>query len=303
MAMLQPESGTAFPKDQSPKSQDPIARIAHLSDVHFGRISDQRVVEALVEEVNGEGFTLVAVSGDLTQRARTGQFEQARAFLARFEAPVLVVPGNHDVRAWWHNPYQRVFRHADRFHKHITPNETPSFSAPGLSVFGLDSSHGWTFMGGKIRARHLEAMDTFFDAEPPGGFRVLVLHHHLIVLKELGRTDLARHADRALASAQRAGVELVLCGHYHTSHVSPIETTRPTPEGPRSHRLVVASAGTATSSRGRGTNRNVNFYNWITVAADGFTVEERCFNPTTGRFATERTTPFTRKAGTPGKDG
>jgi hypothetical protein len=67
-----------------------------LSDLHFGR-EDARVVEAVLEDVAAGRPDLIVVSGDLTQRARRRQFEAARAFLDRLPAPVLVVPGNHDV--------------------------------------------------------------------------------------------------------------------------------------------------------------------------------------------------------------
>lgn len=58
------------------------------------------LVEALVTELNVEQPDLVAVSGDLTQRALAKEFKAARAFLDRLPQPVLVVPGNHDVPAY-----------------------------------------------------------------------------------------------------------------------------------------------------------------------------------------------------------
>src|SRR2546422_7512069 len=44
----------------------------------------------------------VVLSGDLSQRARYGEFQRARAFVsvATQTAPVHVIPGNHDVQ-WW----------------------------------------------------------------------------------------------------------------------------------------------------------------------------------------------------------
>ena len=47
-----------------------MTRIAHLSDIHLGRISRPEIVEVVVEEVNALAVDLVVVSGDLTQRAR-----------------------------------------------------------------------------------------------------------------------------------------------------------------------------------------------------------------------------------------
>ncbi|MEO0560121.1 MAG: metallophosphoesterase [Bacteroidota bacterium] len=103
-------------------------KIAHLSDIHFGRIAHPAIVSAIVADVNAAGVDLVVASGDLTQRARTHEYEAARAMLDAFEAPVLAVPGNHDVRAWWHNPFERVWRSSKRFKRFITEDLTPSMS-------------------------------------------------------------------------------------------------------------------------------------------------------------------------------
>ena len=70
--------------------------IAHISDLHFGRI-DHRVVEGLLADLIHKGPDLIVISGDLVQRARRMHFEQARAFLERLPFPYLVVPGNHDI--------------------------------------------------------------------------------------------------------------------------------------------------------------------------------------------------------------
>jgi 3',5'-cyclic AMP phosphodiesterase CpdA len=275
----------------SPDSPAPSFRLAHLSDIHFGKIAHERVVPALVEEANDEGLDLVVISGDLTQRARTHEFEAAKRMIDAFEAPVLVVPGNHDVRAWWHNPFERIFRSASRFRKHIGDETTPHFVKEGLAVFGLNSAHGLTIKGGKIRPRHLYRMRTFFESQPDDAFRVLVVHHHLTRLRALGSHDIAHGAKEALQVAGACSVELLLCGHLHMSHVENVET-----DVERGQRIVIASAGTATSSRGRGDNRDVNFYNHICVWPDRFTVEERRFDPATARFRAERDTTFERVA-------
>lgn len=268
--------------------------LAHLSDIHFGKIAHPGVVDALVDGVNEVEPDLVVVSGDLTQRARTSEYKAARAMLDAFRPPVLVVPGNHDVRAWWHNPFDRLWRSSERFRTHISVDITPSFEAPGLAAFGLNSAHGWTIKGGQIRPEHVVEMETFFRRQPDDTFRVLTLHHHLLLLEGLGNHGISRGAHWALAAAQRAKVDLILCGHLHTSHVAPVELAPPTDADSDGHRIVIASAGTATSSRGRGADANVNFYNWITVEEDQFVVQERMFDPAKGRFDVERETVFER---------
>lgn len=266
-------------------------RIAHLSDIHFGRIAHPEIVARIVAEVNASGAGLVAVSGDLTQRARRHEFRAARAMLDAFDAPVLVVPGNHDVRAWWHHPLERVARPDRRFRRFIEPQRTPTFtdSAGRVAAVGIDTAHGLTVKGGLVRPDQLRAVDGFFARAPAGALRVLVMHHHLARLEALGGHDVARGASQARESVHRAGVDLVLCGHLHRSHTVEVEV-----EG--GHRLVVASAGTATSSRGRADDAGANLYHWIDVEAGRFTVRERRFDTGVGAFVADRATAFERRA-------
>ena len=67
------------------------ALLAHVTDVHFGR-DEPGTIEALLAALNEIRPQLVVVGGDLTQRARAGQFRRARAFLDALEAPWLAVP-------------------------------------------------------------------------------------------------------------------------------------------------------------------------------------------------------------------
>jgi len=70
--------------------------IVHLSDLHFGRV-DQALLAPITAQIHALQPDLVVVSGDLTQRARSIQFEQAKAFLDGLPQPQIVVPGNHDI--------------------------------------------------------------------------------------------------------------------------------------------------------------------------------------------------------------
>ncbi|HPK02011.1 MAG TPA: metallophosphoesterase, partial [Candidatus Sumerlaeota bacterium] len=45
---------------------------------------------------------VVVLSGDITQRARRAQFRAARTFVDRLAAPVLAIPGNHDLPLFSH---------------------------------------------------------------------------------------------------------------------------------------------------------------------------------------------------------
>jgi 3',5'-cyclic AMP phosphodiesterase CpdA len=261
--------------------------IAHLSDLHFGRIAHKHIVQVLVDEVNAAGVDLVAISGDLTQRARPEEFKPAAAMIERFDAPVIVVPGNHDVYPWW-RPIARLRRPLGRYRDYITPELTPQFKQNGVAVLGVNTAHGRTVKGGRIDDEGIEAIQSYFGEMDESTFSVLVIHHHLTKIRALGRHDIVRSAQDALDAAAGAGVDLILCGHLHISHIEPVEII------PGQHRVIVVSAGTATSSRGRKSNRATNFYNIIEISDEAFRVEERIFQPDDHAFIAESVLTFER---------
>lgn len=173
-----------------------------------------------------------------------------------------------------------------RYKRYISTNVSPIFEAEHLAVFGLNSAHGWTIKGGRIRRDDLKRMRAFFDEQPGDQFRVLTLHHHLFLIEALMPHDISRRAEAALETAAACEVDLVLCGHLHQSHVHQAVVD--------DHPLVVASAGTATSSRGRRQDRRTNYFNLIRIEEDAFTIEEHRFEPEQDQFLVERNTTFSR---------
>lgn len=261
--------------------------IAHLSDLHFGRISHPGVVDTLVDEVNEGEVNLVALSGDLTQRARPAEFESARAMLDALEPPLLVVPGNHDVYPWW-RPVRRLWTPLRRYRRYISDDLAPTYETDAVAVLGLTSAFGATVKGGRIGPTDRAVIADYFEGVPEGRFKVLVVHHHLTWIRSIGPHGVARQARKTLEVAADAGVDLILCGHLHVSHIEPLGVI------PGEHRIVIASAGTATSNRWRHPTGPVNFYNVVTVEPDAFSVEERRYVPDDGRFVRDGVTRFDR---------
>ena len=121
--------------------------IVHLSDLHFGRL-DERIIPPLLDQIDRLAPDLVAISGDLTQRARRQQFEHARAFLNRIPYPRLVVPGNHDVPLF--NLAARLLDPFGGYRRHIGPDLEPAHIDREMAVVGLNSARSLT-TGGRGR--------------------------------------------------------------------------------------------------------------------------------------------------------
>lgn len=261
-------------------------RIAHLSDIHFGRIAHPGIVEDIVKDVNNARVDLIAISGDLTQRAIPRQFQACVEMLKEFSAPVLVVPGNHDVYPWW-RPILRLSKPLSMYKRYLGDDMVRSYEMGDVAILGVNSAHGRTIKGGKLGPEISNAIQSYFSSKGSGVFKILMLHHHLKQIEALMPHDTIRNADHHLDLAMQYGINLVLCGHVHISHVESLHSKSASP-------FVIASAGTATSSRGRRSNRRKNYYNIIDIFDTHFSIEERAYNAGERLFVARRKNQFDR---------
>lgn len=70
-------------------------RIAHLTDLHFGRVTPERVQREAVRLTNAQAPDLVVITGDFVCHSQL-YLDQLVAVLSEIDAPVIGVLGNHD---------------------------------------------------------------------------------------------------------------------------------------------------------------------------------------------------------------
>src|SRR3954449_12672383 len=129
--------------------------VAHLSDLHFGR-TDPALIEPLLAALGAVRPHVVVVSGDLTQRARKKEFEQARDFLARIRFPLIVVPGNHDVplyRVW-----ERFLSPLGNYQRIVQRDLEPFFVDGEMAVLGINTARSLTFKNGRINVEQMASI-------------------------------------------------------------------------------------------------------------------------------------------------
>jgi 3',5'-cyclic AMP phosphodiesterase CpdA len=230
--------------------------VFHVSDLHFGHPAVPEQYEAIETLIRAQKFDVVAISGDLTQRARSGEFQRARVFIRHAEqvSKVIVVPGNHDVK-WWRAPFgvggeEKLL---ENYRTYISPDPEPVLRAPNATFVGVNTAHGvarWTFTWnlrqlsviGTVRREQLERMRAEFATSRPTDARVVVMHHNP-VKGELSQRHGLLDTKRVLGAFADMEVDLVLCGHDHQEAIHYIEHTR---KG-----TVISTAGTV-SNRARG---------------------------------------------------
>jgi len=255
--------------------------IVHLSDIHFGRVH-LNVVEPLVRRVNQIKPDLVAISGDLTQRARTYQFKEARAFLEALPQPQIIVPGNHDVPL--HNPFTRFFQPLTKYRRYITDDLQPYFADEEIAVVGVNTARSLTFKGGRVNQTQVELAREKLCPLPNEITKAIVTHHPFD-LPEGHSGDIVGRSRMAMNILANCGADLFLAGHLHVSHTG--QTAKR--YNIKGHSALVVSAGTATSSRGRG---EANSFNVIRVQHPEIVVERLRWQPDTNQFAVAITERF-----------
>jgi 3',5'-cyclic AMP phosphodiesterase CpdA len=233
-----------------------VTSVFHVSDLHFGWPAVPEQIEAIEQIIQAGKFDVVVISGDLSQRARSGEFQRAAVFIrdARKVSRVITIPGNHDVK-WWRSPLGlgdkgKVYEH---YRKFIDKNLEPVLHVPGATFVGINTAHGvtrrtltWNLRDisiiGDIHKKQLDKARELFEAAPTENARVIVMHHNP-VRGELSQRHGLKNTQKILGAFAEMGVDLVCCGHDHQESVHYIEHTR---KG-----TVISTAGTI-SNRSRG---------------------------------------------------
>lgn len=233
-----------------------MARLIHVSDLHFGA-HDDRLVAAVEQRIDEEKPDLVVISGDFTQRARTEQFKQACAFLARLRESgheVLGVPGNHDIPLY--DVLRRFLSPLNRYRRYIDDSLCPMIDLADATVLGINTARSLTFKDGHVSHEQIAYIRDSFAQTDPDKARLLVMHHPLFALPVGEGPELAdpmRDSDRALEVIAELGVDVLLAGHNHRASVGHAEDLV---RGAGS--TLVVQAGTATSTRLRDEEQSFN---------------------------------------------
>jgi 3',5'-cyclic AMP phosphodiesterase CpdA len=257
--------------------------IAHLSDLHFGR-TDQQMIAEVQKTLVDLAPDIIAVSGDLTQRAKVNEFMEAREFLRHLPAPYLAVPGNHDIPLY--DPYRRFGQPLTRYKQYISETVEPSYSDSELTIVSLNTARSLTFKGGRISAEQADRACKQLASATPSAVKVLIAHHP-IDLPHGSLHPVAGRARMALGKLANFGLDMILTGHLHTWYF-PEPAERLTIGG---HAALLIQAGTV-STRARG---EVSSFNSIVTDKDQIELTQHCWSPERNRFDACRKARYERR--------
>ncbi len=268
-------------------------QILQLADLHFGGLADIRQIEALERMLPDLRPDVVVIGGDISQRARHGECQRARAFanLASETAQVFTMPGNHDVQ-WWRRPLLPIGQDAiyRKYRQYFGDDLTPTLEVPGALIASVLTSHGLSLASvtqlrdfcvkGHLSRREIDRVRDLFARAPADLARVLVVHHNVLRGDISQRMGLARWR-----TAQRriidCGADVVLCGHDHQEGADVLEG-----------KLVVSTTGTL-SVRTRGGRPSC--FNLVTIDPSAVQVTFFRWEGEKGRFRPSDTFAFARE--------
>jgi len=227
-------------------------RLFHLSDIHFG-LEDKAALAWVKREIARVRPAAVAITGDLTMRARHREFDAAVEWISALDVPVTVEVGNHDLPYFnlierFLDPYRRI--------RGIESKVEREIELPGLAIVPLKTAVRWQprlnwskgWVSKTALARCLDAIDAL-----PSGTQALIAAHHPLVEVGTRGTALTRNGQKAMEELARRPVLAVLSGHVHDA----FDLVQDTVNGP----VRMIGAGTL-SRRLRSTPPSFNELSW-----------------------------------------
>ncbi|HEX6291842.1 MAG TPA: metallophosphoesterase [Herpetosiphonaceae bacterium] len=265
--------------------------IMQISDLHLGPFFDHERGELIVREAQEIKPELLVIAGDLVMRADfKEQWLLAREYIERMPHPRLIVMGNHDVPQY--NQIARYLWPTARYQKYISPILNPVWHCQDTVVVGLNTARSFTIQGGKLSLRQIEWMECTLKSYPDQHCKIVVMHHHVLAPPGDREKQAIVNADLAVAAMDRAGAELVLCGHIHTSFIgNTLEVAANLQAG-----TIIAQSGTATSTRGRRWMRGKNSFNVIEIEEQVIRISQRMYLGEAKRFVPVSEHVFPRRS-------
>lgn len=243
-----------------------MTTLLQISDAHFGT-ERLPVVNALLQLAKEERPDLVVLSGDITQRARRGQFRAAREFTDRLRpAALLAIPGNHDIPLF--NLAARMFEPYANYSQAFGENLEPEFETADLLVIGVNTTRPRRHKDGELSARQIDRVAQRLQRAIAPQLRIVVVHQPVLAIRDSDQNNLLHGHERAVPTWAAAGGDIIMGGHIHLPYVRSLSATfRNLPRD-----IWTVQAGTSVSSRLReGITNSVNL-----IRNDGKHLPRQC---------------------------
>jgi 3',5'-cyclic AMP phosphodiesterase CpdA len=219
--------------------------LLQISDTHFGT-EQPPVVAALLDLARQLKPKIIALTGDITQRARRNQFTAARHFVAQLPpSHVLAIPGNHDIPLF--NIGARVFAPYANFQRAFGADLEPLHDSEHMLVICVNTTRPQRHKDGEVSKGQIDSVAAKLRTARAQQLRIVIVHQPVHVIRAEDLENLLRGHETAVRAWSAAGADLVMGGHIHLPYVRPLADHLD--DLPR--QVWAVQAGTAVSHRVR----------------------------------------------------
>ena len=222
-----------------------MSALLQISDPHFGT-EQVPVVAALLDLARQLKPDVIALTGDITQRARRSQFTTAAQFVMQLPpAQVLAIPGNHDIPLF--NLVARTFAPYANFKQAFGPDLEPLHDGEHMLIIGVNTTRPHRHKDGEVSAEQIDSVAARLRTARTQQLRVVAVHQPVHVIRTEDVTNLLHDHEAAVRAWSAAGADIIMGGHIHLPYVRPLSDHFA--DLPR--RTWAVQAGTAVSHRVR----------------------------------------------------
>ena len=220
--------------------------LLQVSDAHFGT-ERPGVVRGLLTLAAEQRPDVMVLSGDITQRARRRQFDEARRFVdAIGPRQLLAIPGNHDIPLF--DVLTRLLHPYRNFRRAFGEDLEPVLDLPDVLIVGVNTTRPRRHKHGEVSRLQVAQVAERLQLARVEQLRLVVVHQPVHAPTPKDVVNVLRGAEEAIPEWSRAGADLVLGGHVHLPFVRSLKAANPG----LARDMWTVQAGTAVSCRVRG---------------------------------------------------
>ncbi|WP_457568872.1 metallophosphoesterase family protein [Desulfurobacterium sp.] len=222
-----------------------IIRIAHLSDTHISPSDtfNRTAFEIAIERINNSNVDIVIHTGDVTDQGLKDEFEYASFLLRKIKKPLIVIPGNHDVRNVGYKLFQEKF-----------PGFKKSICLKFATFIPVDTTIP-DISNGRIEFYEMERLKSELQKAEKKSLKIVIGHHHLLPVSFTGRErNVIHNGGDLLELLLSQNAHLYICGHKHVPNVYQAEN------------LTIINAGCVSCRKTR--KGDINSYNIIKITKE-----------------------------------
>ncbi|MDJ0978502.1 MAG: metallophosphoesterase [Erythrobacter sp.] len=192
-------------------------RLFHISDVHFG-IEDRAALAEVERAIADERPDALVCTGDLTQRATHRQYASAAEWFGRFDIPVWLDVGNHDMP--YYNLWERFKEPYRRYNALRRAVAVDVFETDDLVLIPLRTTvpaqKRWPWSDGVVTSHSIAATLVAIEPFEADSRTVIVTAHHPLHGPEIDGPTSTIGGNEAFARLVESGMDAIMTGHIHT---------------------------------------------------------------------------------------